>query len=234
MIFSVVIVYYFSCEAKKMYNKALESVMLENELKIKNSQLLLSQIKPHFIYNTLATIQAMITKKPELAQNMIFNFSKYLRTNINSIDDTGIIVFEEELKHVKTYVEIEKCRFSDRINIIYDIQVDDFVLPPLTLQPLVENAIKHGICEKIDGGTIQIKTWENSEFTFIDIIDDGVGFEFTDSLLENSIGLKNVKYRLKNLCNATMDIFSKKNIGTRIHISIPKELGCDEDENSNT
>ena len=110
--------------------------------------LMLSQINPHFMYNTLTTIASMCDVDPRQARDLTIEFSSYLRQNIGTLSENKMIPFEQEMKHVDTYLKIEKARFGDRINVIHSIQSENFMIPPLTVQPIVENAIKHGITKK--------------------------------------------------------------------------------------
>lgn len=197
-----------------------KNILLANEAKIiKETQvkLMMSQIQPHFIYNTLSSISTLIKIDPEKAQKCLDDFTEYLRGNLNSISDTGLIIFEKELKHVETYLSLEKMRFVGRINVVFDIKVKDFMVPPLSIQPLVENAVKHGILKKIEGGTITIKTFEDEKAYYVQIIDDGEGFDVNDEALKTNehIGLNNVRYRLTTIGIGELIIESKKGKGTK-------------------
>ena len=143
---------YFSINIQKNIDLAME----EEKNKDAKIKLMLSQIRPHFIYNSLSSITTLIEIDPKKAQEALDNFTDYLRMNLSSITETKLIPFEYELKHIKTYVELEKIRFNDRINIIYDIKSMDFNVSPLSIQPIVENAIKHGILKKIEGGLTKL------------------------------------------------------------------------------
>lgn len=110
--------------------------------------IMLSQIAPHFIYNTLTSIQQMCENDPKQAEETVGEFAEYLRGNLDSLGNREPVPFERELNHVKSYLAIEKKRFGSRVNVEYDIQDDEFLIPALTLQPMVENAVKHGLCKK--------------------------------------------------------------------------------------
>lgn len=191
----------------------------EAEIKI-----MMSQIKPHFIYNTLASISTLIKIDSDKAQKALDDFTEYLRTNLSSLTDTGLISFKDELKHVETYLSLEKMRFDERLNIVYDIQEFDFMVPPLSIQPIVENAVKHGIMKKIEGGTVTIKTYENNEMYIIEVSDDGVGFdvELVRKDENKHIGLNNVRYRLSTMCKGSMTISSELDKGTVVTVYIYK------------
>lgn len=143
----------------------------ENQLK-----LMMDQIQPHFLFNTLSAIRVLIKMEPEMAYDAMYDFSKYLRANIDNVNNIEGIDFASEVEHIKSYVNIEKIRFGDRVNAEYDIQVDDFFVPPLSIQSLVENAIQYGILPKMRGGTIWLRSYETNDYDVVEIEDDGVGF----------------------------------------------------------
>ena len=200
-----------------------EKNKVEAELKENRISLMLSQIQPHFIYNTLGTIERMCLKDPEQAFNLVRNFSLYLRGNFSELDSVTPIRFAEELKHVEYYVNIEKVRFPD-MNIEYDVGTTDFVLPALSVQPLVENAIKHGLMRLETGGTVVIRSYETSTHFCVEVKDDGVGFD-TSLPVENKkhVGLRNIRGRLKAMVNGELVLESKVGVGTKAVIMIPKE-----------
>ena len=196
------------------------------EQKNKESQIkiMISQIQPHFIYNSLSSISTMITIDPEKAQTALDNFTEYLRHNLQSLTETNMIPFEKELQHIKTYVELEKLRFDKRIEVVYDTKVTDFSIPPLSIQPLVENSIKHGILKKLEGGTVTIKTYENKADYVVEIIDNGVGFDpnAIDTKDNNHVGLNNIGYRIRKMCNGDIKINSAPDEGTDIIVTFSK------------
>lgn len=189
-------------------------------------ELMLSQIAPHFIYNTLTTISQMCESDPKLAKETTLEFSRYLRGNMDALSRNESIPFSRELDHTKCYTAIEKKRFGDRINVVYDVRDKEFSIPPLTLQPLVENAIKHGLCKKKGGGTVRIKTERNSEYIYVVVVDDGIGFDRKNVSDDDSvhIGLKNVESRLKSMCGGDLRIESTPGRGTMAVIAIPCKL----------
>ncbi len=198
----------------------------EEQEKNKDAQIriMVSQIQPHFVYNALSSISTLITIDPIKAQKTLDDFTEYLRGNLSSLTETHLISFEDELKHIKTYVELEKVRFDDRLNIIYDIRETDFNIPCLSIQPIVENAIKHGVLQKIEGGTVIIKTYSDRRYCYVVVEDNGVGFDVTklDFDSNNNIGLKNIKYRIEKMGNGEMTIFSKIGSGTKVTVRFLK------------
>lgn len=187
-------------------------------------QVALSQIKPHFIYNTLNAIQD-IDGMPENAQNAIIDFSKYLRENLDFLTSENVIAFSKEVEHVKKYMNLEKLRFGEKINIYYDIKADDFLIPTLTLQIMVENAIKHGITKKYEGGSIKVTSFEKDEKYFVIVEDDGVGFDVNKVIGENHLGFRNAKQRLKHFVGGNIVVESEIGKGTKVTLIIPKFKG---------
>jgi hypothetical protein len=195
------------------------------ELNQQKAKVMVSQIQPHFLYNTLNSIYYLVDEDPEKAKKAIDSFSKYLRYNMKSIASEAPINFEEELQHTASYIWIEQMRFEDRINVEYNIKTTDFKIPPLTIQPLVENAIKHGILETKENGTVKISTSEKDEVITIVVEDDGSGFDYEEykKKLERGemhIGVESVKSRVEHICHGKFDIESKIGQGTKITITL--------------
>ena len=193
----------------------------QKQLEAQKNALMLSQINPHFVYNTLSTIAAMCDLSPKQAKHLTVDFSQYLRRNIDSLSSEGLIPFDKEMEHVTCYLKIEKARFGERLNVIYSIGCTDFSIPPLTVQPIVENAVKHGITKKAEGGTVKICTYEEDACYVIEVIDDGVGFE--TEATELHVGLQSVKGRIAAMCSGELTVKSTLNVGTRVRIEIPKK-----------
>jgi LytS/YehU family sensor histidine kinase len=193
------------------------------ELETQKSALMLSQINPHFVYNTLSTIVAMCEVSPPQAKGLTLDFAQYLRKNIDSLNSEDMIPFDQEMEHVSCYLKIEKARFMERLNVMYSIRCKDFDIPPLTIQPLVENAIKHGITKKVEGGTLKISTYAEKKNYIIEIIDDGIGFD--TELSELHVGIKNVRTRLETMCKGKLTIKSMVGVGTRVRIELPMKKG---------
>lgn len=211
-----------------LHVKISQQVSEEKDIKLREQRmsLMLSQIQPHFLYNTLNTITALCRINPKLAEETTVKFSGYLRKNMHNMGKSDTQPFSKELEHTKIYIDIEKLRFGNRVKVEYDIKTEDFNIPTLTLQPLVENAIKHGICNKIQGGTIKISTEKKEKENIIIIADDGIGFEMETVLNDGKvhIGIQNVKERLKSIANAELEITSFIGIGTTVKIIVPKKI----------
>ncbi|MGN0151276.1 MAG: sensor histidine kinase [Wujia sp.] len=196
----------------------------EKEIYDLKVNIMLSQIKPHFIYNTLTTIRHLCKTDQEMAVETIDDFTRYLRGNLDSLTTRKNISFEHELDHVKSYLAIEQKRFGERVQVQYDIEVDDFMIPPLTLQPIVENAVKHGITKRLEGGTIHISTMRHKDVIYITVKDDGVGFADNheeEQLTKTHVGIENVRNRLESMCGGSLEIKSIPDVGTTVWITIP-------------
>lgn len=185
--------------------------------------IMLSQIQPHFMHNMLTTIMYMCRTEPEEAEKTVGQFADYLRSNMDSLTLKQCIQFETELKHVKIYWSLEEKRFGDKIRAVYDIQENSFMLPSLTIQPIVENAVKHGM-RKGKQLTVTIRTYSDVNNYYVEINDDGRGFDV--NAFENDgkshIGIKNVQQRLKMMCGGELMVNSVPDQGTDAVIKIPK------------
>ncbi|MGN0526816.1 MAG: sensor histidine kinase [Acutalibacteraceae bacterium] len=221
---SVMAFMYFS-EIASAYKKAEKTAQLSKELSDMNTTLMLSQIQPHFLFNALNTIKYLIKKDSKTAETAIVKFSNYLRANMDSLTQKEPIEFTKELEHVKNYLSIEKLRFGDRLNIEYDIKFDDFKIPPLTIQPIAENSVKHGINQKPEGGTLKISSYEDGNYIYVVIEDDGVGFDPSkepENKNRSHVGMANIKERLEKLLKANINTDSIIGVGTKTTIIIPK------------
>lgn len=197
----------------------------EHELAESRVSIAVSQIQPHFLFNALNSICYLCGSNPKEAQKALREFSDYLRMNIDSIGVTRPVFFVAELDHIRTYLKLEKMRFEDELNIEYDIQATDFKVPPLSVQPLIENAVKHGVCKKPGGGTVKLSTRERPMCFEVVVHDDGVGFDPSvapDDGREH-VGIRNVRQRLWAMCSAGLRVESEPGQGTTVTINIPKE-----------
>ena len=184
--------------------------------------LLLSQIQPHFLYNSLLVIGQICLNDGEKASAAICDFAQYLRHNIDVLTTDVPIPFKRELEHVNQYIKLQQLRFPNEINVVYDIDVDEFCLPALIFQPLVENAIRYGIRKTESGeGTVTIRTRETEKFFEISVIDDGPGFSPESEKSadkQEGLGIKNVRERLKITCGGSLLIKSAPGKGTEATI----------------
>ena len=204
-------------QAERYYQAEVENARLKSDI-------MLSQLQPHFLCNTLGAIGRLCRNDPE-AKEAIGVFSRYLRENVDSLSQEAPVPFERELEHARTYLELERLRFGDDLHTAFDIECADFLLPTLTLQPLVENAVRHGIRGTEDGtGTVTVSTHELEDHWEISVSDDGAGFE-PDVLPDDGrphVGLANVRERLWLVCGGELRIESELGRGSRVTIVIPK------------
>ena len=202
-------------------------VLQKNELELSRTQVKLmnSEIQPHFIYNALNSIYILCGKDVSQAQEAIVIFSEYLRGKVQGMMQNEAVPFERELDLVRNYLMLEKMRFQDELQVKYDIRAKDFMVPPLSVQPLVENAIKHGLAPKSDGGTIIVRALEEADHYEISVTDDGVGPSAVLNDHESGlhIGTKNVGERIALICGGTLQITGENGKGTTATIRIPKE-----------
>ncbi|RKL66438.1 histidine kinase [Salipaludibacillus neizhouensis] len=193
-----------------------------------------SQIQPHFLFNTLNSIAALGMIDVSKMQRLLEEFSNYLRVSFDFKNSDPIVSLDHELLLVRSYLYIEKQRFEERLTIQWDIEADiDVSIPPLSIQPLVENAVKHGILKQENGGTVCIRIKKHPHYTEISIIDDGKGmkkdelqgllFKKDDSQKRISVGLNNTDRRLKQLFGQGLKIQSEPEQGTIVSFQIPNE-----------
>ena len=214
----------------KQYKEAIRYQQVQKELYEAKVSVMISQIQPHFMYNALTSIAMMCQIDPDTAQEATVTFADYLRGNMDSLKQTKPVPFETELEHLKKYLYIEKLRFADLLNIEYDIQTTGFYLPLLSIQPLVENAVKHGVGMKEDGGTVKISTRETETAYEVVIEDDGVGFDVNEQKDDgrSHVGMENTKKRLRDMCGGEVKITSVIGKGTTAIVVLPKEGQPDE------
>lgn len=203
-----ILVYYFFLAAisysetqKKLYESRLE---LEQD----KIRLMTAQIQPHFIFNSLSTLQSLCYTDGEAAADLIIVFGNYLRANIDSLSSDKPIPFHTELEHIKQFIKIVKAGTNIDFDVIYELKTTGFSVPPLTVQPIVENAIKHGALTRSDGtGRVTVKTEDTGDTITITITDNGTGADLTDKQKEHySVGIKNTKKRLALQCGGTLKV----------------------------
>lgn len=207
-----------------VYGQSKQLVEQEREINDMKIQIVLSQIQPHFLYNTLNTIAYLCDTDAQTAKKALGDFSRFLRGNLDSLTERSLIPLDTELKHVEHYLSLEKLRMGDELNVIYDISDNGFMLPPLTLQPIVENAVQHGLAKSDVGGTVVIRTRRTQTAHEIMISDDGVGFDvrsYMEANSKKSVGIENVRKRLWGQCSATLEISSESGKGTKVLIRLP-------------
>ncbi len=205
-------------ENEKLANKLLEQ---ERKLNRQKQEIMMSQIQPHFIFNSLTAIAQLCEKEPRVARDATISFAEFLRAKINGLKNPEPIPFSIELENIENYLMLEEIRFGDQLKISYDIKIDSFYVPILSIQPLVENAVKHGIKQS---GHVEIRTEEKDNFYEICVQDNGIGFDGVNYPKSDKthVGVDNIKERLKDQMNATLSYEIPKEGGTIARVLIPK------------
>jgi two-component system LytT family sensor kinase len=191
------------------------------------------QIKPHFIYNSLNTIMWMNKRDTKKTQDLLFDFSQFLRASFDFDGNESLVLFKNELETTRAYLSLEQARFGEKLRVQWKLEVMEFSLPPLLLQPIVENAVRHGVTSGLHGGTIDVETFVTGEYILIRVSDDGPGFsqafldEWSHGKKEASgggkgIGLVNVHQRLKTIFQTSLQIENRAEGGARVTILLPK------------
>ena len=225
-----------------LYKYREEQKKLEQELEATQKKLIQSrmqnagsQMQPHFLYNALASIREIILDDPEYASDLVYDFTTHLRACIRAMSNGALVPFKQEIDNINAYVNIEKMRFGDLLQLEYDCQITDFNIIQLSIQPLVENAIRHGIFQRgMSGGKVVIRTFRDGENIIISVEDDGVGFDYdvVQQEIQNgtrdSSGLANLTYRFKTMMNAEVTVESEIGTGTKIIVTIPNIRGGEE------
>jgi len=196
---------------------------MKYDLMQKDVSIMLSQIQPHFLYNALTTIKGLVMINSDQTCDAIDDFAFFLRGNMDSLASPGLIPFEKELQHTRQYLNLEKMRFGSRLNIVYKIEITSFNLPALSLQPIVENAVRYGITKKNDGGTVTISSMQKNGDIILSVVDDGTGFDLEEKKRDGRthIGIQNVRDRIRQQCHGDLVITSVVGKGTAAVIIIP-------------
>ena len=211
-------VFILSDETERYSRQVEENAGLRGEI-------MLSQIQPHFLYNSLGAIRRLCRSDQEAAE-AIGRFASYLRGNMESITRREPIPFTTELEHTRAYLDLEQLRFGEDLRVVYDLETTDFLVPALSLQPLAENAVRHGVRGKESGrGIVTITTREREDRFLVTVADDGPGFDPRTRPEDGQahIGLDNVRERLRRMSGGTLDIVSSPGKGTRVTMTLPKE-----------
>ena len=211
--------FFMYIELQRLQERALMAEKLE--LAESRTQLLSGQIRSHFIFNSLAAIGELCYEDPKLAQKAIADFSTYLRGNMNAVGDVKLVSFDSEVSNIKSYVGLEQMNPTTPFDVEWDLQATRFTLPPLVVEPLVENAVVHGVSTRREGGLIQIRSWEEDDAYKVSVHDNGVeGVEVKGSK-HNGIAIENGRRRLELLCKGTLEA-GRAEDGYLAVVTIPK------------
>ncbi len=188
------------------------------------ASIMVLQMRPHFIYNAMTSIYYLCGQDAKKAQSVILDFTSYLRQNFTAVGREDTIPFSEEMEHARAYLAVEKARYEDDLFIAYDTPFTAFRLPPLTLQPIVENAVKHGISPELEPLFLSVSTRRTKEGVEIVVEDSGPGFNPTDDD-EPHIALANIRERLEMMCGGALTIAPRTGGGTVVTMRVPLDRG---------
>ena len=202
-------------------NEQIEQDRLrQRELANQRASVMVLQMRPHFIYNTLMSIYSLCNQDPQRARQVTLNFTDYLRRNFNAVASDSAIPFTAELEHTRAYLAVEQAQYEDLLFVEYDTPFTRFRLPPLTLQPLVENAVKHGINPYLGPLHICVRTRKTDRGVEIVVADDGPGFDPDDDSRPHT-ALENIRQRLDMMCGGSMSVTPNEGGGTLVTLTIP-------------
>ena len=213
--------YFIATEFAHIEKEAQTKRYLEQQLIDAKMAYLTSQIQPHFQYNTLAMIQELCYSNPQRAADAIVKFSSVLRRRVDFNRYSQLEPFADELACIEDYIDLQRMRFGDMLIYIPNIQYTDFMIPPLSIQTLIENAVYHGIRKKKSSGSLTLETHRNNNFAEIIIMDNGVGFDTEILSTTSGNGIRNSQARIESLTGGTLDIASTPGVGTTVTIRIP-------------
>lgn len=192
----------------------------QRELANQRASVMVLQMRPHFIYNTMMGIYYLCDQDPGKAKQVTLDFTTYLRKNFTAIASEDTIPFHEELAHTRAYLAVEQAQFEDVLFVSFDTPHTMFRVPPLTLQPIVENAVKHGMKSSSDPIHITVVTRQTATSSEIIVEDDGPGFDAVDDN-EPHIALNNIRQRLALMCQGNLMITTREGGGTSVKVIIP-------------
>ena len=189
------------------------------------AEIMILQMRPHFIFNTMMGIYYLCDQDPAKAKQVTLDFTSYLRKNFAAIASEEPVPFSDELEHTRAYLAVEQAQFEDTLFIDFDTPYCAFRIPPLTLQPIVENAVKHGMSKSNDPIHISVKTRQTDKSVEITVEDDGVGFDPAHNSDDNDphIALNNIKERLEMMCKGKLTISQREGGGTSVKVTIPSK-----------
>ena len=219
--FSVATAFASTGTIRRMEQEAAQSriTALQKQMEFDRTNVLLAQISSHFFYHTLNAIQALIVLDPDSAYRMTEDFSRFLRFKVDSVSaQSGLVPFREELRTVRAYAEINKVQLQGRLNVEYDVFDADFLIPVLTIQPVVENAIIHGIKPKVGGGTVRVSLSRGQGRYIVCVSDDGVGYSPGEEASVHSVGIQNIRTRMEQFPGCSMEVTSEPGRGTTVSL----------------
>lgn len=211
------------------------------DIREQEREAVIRRLNPHFLFNTLGAVRIAVRTDPELAYDRIYDFSRYLRAVIGAFEKQDTIPFQEEMDDVFSYINLEKLRFGDKAAVRTDLREKDFMIPQMSVLPLVDNAFRHGLQRGKRKGTLTIRSYRMPCEYIVQVEDDGTGFEMAayDAVPgeggTKAGGLSDVRERMEKMVNGGMDILSYTGVGTVVTLHIPVVAerceDCHEDKN---
>lgn len=217
----IIVIILYRTSVVRQTKKYINLLETEKQSLILKSEALKHQIKPHYIFNLLTSIKEAYKEDQTRGEEMLERFSLELRNNLNTKYD-GLIPLENEINTILNYIKLEELRLNKPINFLLDIEVDNILVPSISLEVFVENAVKHSCVLDKEDGYISLSTYTDCSYNIIEIEDNGIGFDVNNNT-NKRVGINNTIERFKISLNADVIITSYKNIGTKIKIMIPKE-----------
>ena len=209
-----------------VYDHIQQLVSITRELSDSRVRLMMNQLKPHFIRNSPATIRVITRHDPQKAYDLLYDFTQYLSYNIDSMQGDELTTFDVELRHIREYTNIEQEHMRHRLRMIYEIGPVDFEIPPLSVEPFVENAVKHGVWPRREGGTVWVRSEETDSAYVITVADNGVGYDTQNppapAVRGHGIGMKYAVERIGTMVGGSVHVESEPGRGTTVTIEIPK------------
>ena len=209
-------------QQREIANQQREIANQQREIANQRASVMVLQMRPHLIYNTLMTIYSLCNRDPQKARQVTLDFTDYLRNNFNAVASDSTIPFSTELEHTLAYLAVEQAQYDDMLVVDYNTPFTYFRLPPLTLQPIVENAVKHGLDPDSEPLHISIRTLHTDSGTEIIVDDNGPGFDPSDKSRPHT-ALDNIRQRLEMMCGGKLDVISRHKGGTTVIVTIPDQ-----------
>ena len=212
------------CRQRELLQQQQEITNQQLEIANQRANIMVLQMRPHFIYNTMTSIYCLCSQDPEKAQQVVMDFTNYLRKNFTAIASDAPIPFTSELEHTRAYLAVEQVQYAESLFVEYDTPHTFFRVPPLTLQPIVENAVKHGRDPYAGPLRISIRTRKTATGSAVTVSDNGPGFHPADDD-EPHIALNNIRQRLEIMCGGSLTITPGEGGGTVVTVTIPDSTG---------
>ena len=212
-----------SDQIEKDLGRQREIARQQMEIANQRASIMVLQMRPHFIYNTMTSIYCLCNQNPQLARRVVMDFTTYLRKNFSAIASAAPVPFSSELEHTRAYLSVEQAQYPESLFVDFDTPHTRFRVPPLTMQPIVENAVKHGRDPYTGPLHISIRTRKTDSGSEIVVADNGRGFDPSDDN-EPHIALKNIQQRLELMCGGSLTIKPNDGGGTVVTVTIPDKV----------